>query len=206
MRLRRIDLPAFGCLSDFGAELSPGLNLFVGDNEAGKSTLQAAISALLYGFFENERALKAENERYERFRPWTGGVYRGTLEYELSNGDRYEARRDFADDVATQLIDVATGLDVGSRFGRGRHGNVPFARRQFGMSRGVFQSCAFVSQGEIFDVTQGASPSQIGDAVAALADSAGRDVSAARAIKSLKCVESRIGSDAARTAELPRAR
>ena len=206
MRLRRIDLPAFGCLSDFGAELSPGLNLFVGDNEAGKSTLQAAISALLYGFFENERALKAENERYERFQPWTGGVYRGVLEYELSNGDRYEARRDFADDVATQLIDVATGLDVASEFGHGRHGNVPFARRQFGMSRGVFQSCAFISQGEIFDVTQGASPSQIGDAVAALADSAGRDVSAARAIKSLKSVESRIGSDAARTAELPRAR
>ncbi|MCH7617862.1 MAG: AAA family ATPase [Chloroflexi bacterium] len=206
MRLRRIDLPAFGCLSDFGAELSPGLNLFVGENEAGKSTLQAAISALLYGFFENERALKAENERYERFRPWTGSVYRGTLEYELSNGDRYEVRRDFAADVATQLIDVATGLDVASKFGRGRHGNVPFARKQFGMSRGVFQSCAFVSQGEIFDVTQGASPSQIGDAVAALADSAGRDVSAARAIKSLKSVESRIGSDAARTAELPRAR
>ncbi|MCH7953487.1 MAG: AAA family ATPase, partial [Chloroflexi bacterium] len=206
MRLRRIDLPAFGCLSDFGAELSPGLNLFVGENEAGKSTLQAAISALLYGFFENERALRAENERYERFRPWTGSVYRGTLEYELSNGDRYEVRRDFAADVATQLIDVATGLDVASKFGRGRHGNVPFARKQFGMSRGVFQSCAFVSQGEIFDVTQGASPSQIGDAVAALADSAGRDVSAARAIKSLKSVESRIGSDAARTAELPRAR
>ena len=206
MRLRRIDLPAFGCLSDFSADLSPGLNLFVGENEAGKSTLQAAISALLYGFFENGRALKWENERYERFRPWTGGTYRGTLEYELSNGDRYEARRDFAADVATQLIDVATGLDVASEFGRGRHGNVPFARKQFGMSRGVFQSCAFVSQGEIFDVTQGASPSQIGDAVAALADSAGRDVSAARAIKSLKSVESRIGSDAARTAELPRAR
>ena len=206
MRLRRIDLPAFGCLSDFSAELSPGLNLFVGENEAGKSTLQAAISALLYGFFENERALKTENERYERFRPWTGSVYRGALEYELSNGDRYEARRDFADDVATQLIDVATGVDVASEFGRGRHGNVPFARKQFGMSRGVFQSCAFISQGEIFDVTQGASPSQIGDAVAALADSAGRDVSAARAIKSLKSVESRIGSDAARTAELPRAR
>ena len=206
MRLRRIDLPAFGCLSDFGAELSPGLNLFVGENEAGKSTLQAAISALLYGFFENERALKTENERYERFRPWTGGVYRGALEYELSNGDRYEARRDFADDVATQLIDVATGLDIASEFERGRHGNVPFARRQFGMSRGVFQSCAFVSQGEIFEVTQGASPSQIGDAVAALADSAGRDVSAARAIKSLKAVASQIGSDTSRTAELPRAR
>ena len=206
MRIREIELPGFGCLSDFGAELSPGLNLFYGENEAGKSTLQAAICALLYGFFENERALKNENERYDRFRPWSGGAYRGALRYELSSGDRYEVRRDFADDVTTQLIDLATGLDVASQFGRGRHGNVPFARKHFGMSRGVFQSCAFISQGEIFEVTQGASPSQIGDAVAALADSARRDVSAARAIERLDAATSRIGTDRARTAELPKAR
>jgi hypothetical protein len=204
--LHAIDLPGFGCLSDFGARLSPGLNVFHGENEAGKSTLQAAICALLYGFFENERALKAESERHERFRPWAGDVYRGALQFELSNGDRYEVRRDFADDVATQLIDLATGVDVASQFGRGRHGNVPFARRQIGMSRGVFQSCAFISQGEIFEVTQGASPSQIGDAVAALADSARRDVSAARAIERLDAAMSRIGTDRARTAELPKAR
>ncbi|MEX0682836.1 MAG: AAA family ATPase [Dehalococcoidia bacterium] len=206
MKINRIELPGFGCISDFGAELSPGLNLFFGENEAGKSTLQSAICAMLYGFYENDRALKDETARHDRFRPWTGGVYRGALEYELTDGARYEIRRDFSEEVTTQLIDAATGLDISAQFGRLRHGNVPFARRHLGMSRGVFQSCAFISQGEIFEVTKGASPGQIGDAVAALADSARRDVSAARAIERLDAATQRIGSDRARTAELPRAR
>ncbi len=38
-------------------------------------------------------------------------------------------------------------------FGRGRHGNVPFMRKQLGMTRRVFESCAFVSQGELLQIT-----------------------------------------------------
>lgn len=207
MRLSRIELPGFGCLSGFSAQLGPGLNLFFGDNEAGKSTLQQAICAMLYGFYEGDRALKDETARHERFRPWAGGVYRGVLAYELDDGRTFEVRRDFSTaDVITQLLDPALGADVSPQFGRGRHGNVPFARRHLGMSRGVFESCAFISQGEIFDLAKKASPGQIGDAIAALADSARRDVSAAKAIERLEAAEKKIGRDQARTAELPKAR
>ncbi len=207
MRLSRIELPGFGCLSGFSAELGPGLNLFFGDNEAGKSTLQQAICAMLYGFYEGDRALKDETARHERFRPWAGGVYRGVLAYELDDGRTFEVRRDFSTaDVITQLLDPALGADVSPQFGRGRHGNIPFARRHLGMSRGVFESCAYISQGEIFDLAKKASPGQIGDAIAALADSARRDVSAAKAIERLEAAEKKIGRDQARTAELPKAR
>ncbi|KKL25479.1 hypothetical protein LCGC14_2404900, partial [marine sediment metagenome] len=51
MRLRRIELAGFGCLQSFQTDLAPGLNLFHGLNEAGKSTLQQAVLALLYGFY-----------------------------------------------------------------------------------------------------------------------------------------------------------
>ena len=207
MRLSRIELPGFGCLSGFDCELGPGLNLFYGDNEAGKSTLQQAICAMLYGFYENDRASKDETARHDRFRPWAGGVYRGALSYELEDGSRFEVRRDFSTaDVITQLLDPALGADVSPQFGRGRHGNIPFARKHLGMSRGVFESCAFISQGEIFDLARKATPGQIGDAIAALADSARRDVSAAKAIERLEVAEKKIGRDQARTAELPKAR
>ncbi|MDP9180892.1 MAG: AAA family ATPase [Chloroflexota bacterium] len=207
MRLSRIELPGFGCLSGFSAELGPGLNLFYGDNETGKSTLQHAICAMLYGFYENDRARPDETARHDRFRPWAGGVYRGVLAYELDDGRTFEVRRDFSTpDVITQLLDPALGADVSPQFGRGRHGNIPFARRHLGMSRGVFESSAFISQGEIFDLAKKASPSQIGDAIAALADSARRDVSAAKAIERLEAAEKKIGRDQARTAELPKAR
>lgn len=206
MRLTSIDLAGFGCLRDFQVDFATGLNVFHGLNEAGKSTLQQGISALLYGFYDADRARHEETSRHERFRPWDGGVYRGSLQYEMNDGRRFEVRRDYATaDVPTQLIDLVTGEDVAPQFGKGRHGNIPFARRHLGMSRTVFQSCAFISQGEIFHVAENG-PKEIADAVAALADNAGRDVSAARALERLKSAISRIGSDRARTAELPKAR
>jgi AAA domain len=206
MRLTRVDLPGFGCLSGFSCEPGSGFNLFYGDNEAGKSTLQGAICAMLYGFYENDRARPDETARHDRYRPWAGGAYRGSLEYELEDGRRFEVRRDFStQDVITQVIDTNMGTDVTAQFGRGRHGNVPFARKHIGMSRSVFQSCAFITQGEIFEVEKTA-PTQIGDAIAALADSARRDVSAVRALERLEAALSKVGSDRARTADLPVAR
>jgi uncharacterized protein YhaN len=186
--------------------MAPGLNLFFGDNEAGKSTLQQAICAMLYGFFEGERATVRENAQYERFRPWAGGVYRGAMAYELDDGRAFEVRRDFATtDVVTRVSDAVLGTDVTPQFARRRHGNVAFAHEHIGMSRAVFQSCAFISQGEIFDAVK-ASPSQIGDAIAAMADSARRDVSATQAIGRLEAAAQKVGSDRARTADLPKAR
>jgi len=206
VRLRRIELAGFGCLQSFQTDLAPGLNLFHGLNEAGKSTLQQAVLALLYGFYDHDRARPDETARYKRFRPWAGPDYRGLLEYELNNGRRFQVRRDFTTaDIPTQLVDLTTGQDIAPQFGHGRHGNLPFARRHLGMSRSVFQSCAFISQGEIFEVSRDA-PREIGDAIAALADSARRDVSATNAIQRLNDFIAKIGRDRARTADLPRAR
>jgi uncharacterized protein YhaN len=208
VKINSIELPGFGCLRDFRADLGAGLNLFYGDNEAGKSTLQQAICAMLYGFHDGERATAAENARHKRYRPWASGLYRGAMTYELEDGRSFEVRRDFSTaDVATQLLDGMMGTDVSAQFGRGRHGQVPFARKQLGMSRSVFESCAFISQGEVFGIANNKNaPTEIGDAIAALADSARRDVSAARAIDKLEAATRRIGRDSARTAELPVAR
>ena len=101
---------------------------------------------------------------------------------------------------------MVTGADVAAQYGHGRHGNIPFARRHLGMSRAVFRSCAFIGQGEVLEVSNGASPREIGDAIAALADSSRRDVSAKAATDRLEAFLQRLGSDRARTAELPAAR
>ncbi|HSP95143.1 MAG TPA: hypothetical protein VLU06_11365, partial [Thermoanaerobaculia bacterium] len=174
-------------------------------------TLQQAVCALLYGFFDNDRARPDESARHVRFRPWSNGgaapVYRGSLEFALSDERAFEVRRDFSTtDVPTQLIDLVTGADVSFQYGHGRHGNVPFARRLLGVPRPVFQTSAFIGQGEVLEVSNGASPRDIGDAIAALADSSRRDISARAAIECLDALIQRIGSDRARTAELPSAR
>ena len=76
MRLRRVDLAGFGCLTDFTADFGPGLNVLFGENEAGKSTLQQALCSLLYGFYDNDRARPDETARHDRFRPWPDGARR----------------------------------------------------------------------------------------------------------------------------------
>jgi len=48
MRLARLRIRNFGCLRDENLEFAPGVNIIRGPNEAGKSTLQAAIIAALF--------------------------------------------------------------------------------------------------------------------------------------------------------------
>lgn len=124
MKLLELHLKAFGCLIDRNWHFHPQVNVIYGPNEAGKSTLQQAIVALLFGFYDNQRALAREREAHARFRPWrNGGDYAGSLHYHLANGARLNVHRDFSqEEVTTQLFDGVTGEDVTAKFSRGRHG------------------------------------------------------------------------------------
>jgi DNA repair exonuclease SbcCD ATPase subunit len=210
VKLSRIEVQAFGCLSDFSEDIAPGLHVFHGPNESGKSTLQQAVLALLYGFYEGDRAKATENAARQRFVPWQHPRYAARLEYELQDGRRYRVTRDFADDDnPTTVSDIVTGRSVTDEFGRGRHGNVPFMRKQLGMTRRIFESCAFVSQGELLQITgEGrVTPQEVGDAIISLVDSARRDVSAQKAIERLsEAIRKQVGGPTARATPLPVAR
>lgn len=207
MKISRVEVDGFGCLCDFRADIAPGLHIFHGPNESGKSTLQQAIFALLYGFYEGDRARAVENATRESFRPWSEAPYRGRLIYELADGRRFRVERDFSTaDVPTAVWDLRAGKEITDEFGRGRHGNIPFARRHLGMNRRVFDACAFVSQGELFEVAERAraSPQEIGDTIVSLADTARRDVSAQAAINRLdRVLREEVGTPRSRTTPLP---
>lgn len=210
MKLTRIEIQAFGCLDGFTEDIAPALHVFHGPNESGKSTLQQAVLALLYGFYEGDRAKATENAARQRFVPWQHPRYAARLEYELQDGRRYRVTRDFADDDdPTTVSDMVTGRPITDEFGRGRHGNVPFMRKQLGMTRRVFESCAFVSQGELLQITgEGrVTPQEMGDAIISLADTARRDVSAQKAIERLSdALRKQVGGPTARATPLPVAR
>ena len=204
MRIQRIELDGFGRLERVSEELAVGLHVFYGPNEAGKSTLQRAILALLYGFYETDRVRQSEKAIQERDEPWSGAPYRGRLEYELADGRRFRVDRDFSNtDVATRVHDLsAGGRDVTDDYGRGRHGNLRLAIEHLGMPKAVFEACAFVSQDEVVNIQDRAD--DIGDTIIRLADSAGRDVSAQDALDRLdKIYREDVGSTRARTTPLP---
>lgn len=55
MAIRKIKIHNFKCFRDFETELNPGLNILVGDNEAGKSTILEAIHLALTGVYCGRR-------------------------------------------------------------------------------------------------------------------------------------------------------
>jgi hypothetical protein len=70
MKLLEITLKGFGRLRDAQFTFHPKVNIIFGPNEAGKSTLQQAFIALLYGFYDSSRALPREHDLHEHYRPW----------------------------------------------------------------------------------------------------------------------------------------
>ena len=62
LELIRLELNGFGRFRGQTFELQGGLNLIEGANEAGKSTLQAFIGGMFYGFF-SARSQEAQLHR-----------------------------------------------------------------------------------------------------------------------------------------------
>jgi len=83
MRLKRLDLKAFGPFTDRTLEFNskePGLHIIFGPNEAGKSTALRALKALLYGFDERT----PDNFRHANNQLLVGGCLEGADGRELT--------------------------------------------------------------------------------------------------------------------------
>jgi chromosome segregation ATPase len=84
--------------------IEPGLNLFVGENEAGKSTLVRAIRA---AFFERHRSSTVED-----LRPWGEATATPTIELDFTVGDTaFHLRKSFLQRKRCELKYGARTLD-----------------------------------------------------------------------------------------------
>lgn len=108
MRITRLVLLDFGKFHQREVTLSSGLNLVVGANESGKTTLCRFLRSMLYGL-DRERGLRARKDDYTRYRPWDYGRYQGILEFE-QNGEQYRLLRNF---LSTEKQVVLTRLSTG---------------------------------------------------------------------------------------------
>jgi DNA repair exonuclease SbcCD ATPase subunit len=110
VKLRRLTVAGFGRLSGRTFAFADGLNVIYGPNEAGKSTVAAAIVASLYG----------SGRRKDAWRPWDGSAYATTLFYELADGRAFEVRRDYTRDAKGVHIYDRDGNDVAADAALGR--------------------------------------------------------------------------------------
>ncbi|MHB9023555.1 MAG: ATP-binding protein [Armatimonadota bacterium] len=88
MRLLRLHITGFGSLRERAVEFAPGLNVLLGPNEAGKSTVLHCLSQMLMG-------KPSERKHFADMTPWDGGPFEAALEYE-EGGERYRITRRFS--------------------------------------------------------------------------------------------------------------
>ncbi|MCF6291103.1 MAG: AAA family ATPase [Desulfobacterales bacterium] len=96
MRLKRLDLKAFGPFTDRTLEFNsrePGLHIIFGPNEAGKSSSLRALKALLYGFPERT----ADNFQHANDQLLVGGCLQGADGRELAFLRRKKRKADLLD-------------------------------------------------------------------------------------------------------------
>jgi DNA repair exonuclease SbcCD ATPase subunit len=150
MRLVRLKVEGFGPLKGEWTFDPERLNLVVDDNERGKSSLIAAITAGLYGLDADRRTHRVITPQ-ERWRPWSGGAYRLELEVEHEE-ERYVVRRDF--ERGTVEVWNGRGQEVTADFRQGKE-DYSVGRHLFGLDAEEFEKCALVRQGELDQVVPG---------------------------------------------------
>src|SRR3984893_16701978 len=196
MRLTRIEIEGFGSLQGMDLRFGPTMNLVVGPNEAGKSTLQEAIVTGLYGLQSGDHARTALVERADRWRPWQGGNFGLALEVELEDGTQLRVERDL-DAETVRVIDVNTGAELGERFDSG---GLQIGRQLLGVSLDIYTTTACISRSEVLRLEDAGS---IKEAIVALADSAHPDRTAQRVLDRLRQERARrIGKPRGRTGPL----
>ncbi len=144
MKLVRLRVDGFGPLQGEWTFSTERVNVVLDDNERGKSTLLAAISAALYGL-EGDRRSHRVVTPLERWRPWNGGAFRVTLEVECADG-AYAITRDF--ERGTVAVFDRTGGEVTAQFLEGRD-EYPVGKKLLGLDQAEFEKSALLLQGEL---------------------------------------------------------
>ncbi len=150
MRIERIQIHGFGRMKEQDIAIKSGITVFMGPNEAGKSTLMQFVRAMLFG-------IPSRIYPTERYEPLAGGVHGGVLNMFDENGARWTVSR------------FATSGDVGTGSGNrtekfkivktDEHGQVHECTQQDmerellgGMSREIFNQLFAISLSELQEI------------------------------------------------------
>lgn len=207
MRLRRVSIDGYGRFNGHELEFEPGLQVIIGPNERGKSTLRAFIGDMLYG---QRRALAQEDfdDTRDLRVPWQNpDRYGGRLIYTLDDGREIEVVRDFAPGrESVQVLDRSNGREITDEYERTRGGEPAFALAHLGLSKEVFLGTATISHLTLEEIADGEAMDRIRERLLALADSGCEAFSSQTALECLKARIDAIGRTGAFHRPLPRAR
>jgi len=146
MKIKALTMNAFGKFKNKTIALEPGLNVIQGNNEAGKTTAQAFIQGMYFGFYKPYRKKKTYGSEYEKYLPWEQLNYSGALIYEV-NGREIRLERNFLRGKDSLIIyDNTTGEDItaGFKYDGVIRQHLPLA--ELDMTPGIYNSTVNIRQ------------------------------------------------------------
>ena len=150
MKILKINIEDFGCISKRSFDLADGLNLVLGENESGKSTILSFIKFILYGMPKKNSETAAERMRSIS---WRSGVALGSMRVEQGGKTytvtrqgvlRVSAKRESYSEDCT-IVDDESGLEV-------HKGEVP-GELFLGVPLSVYESTCFIGQLSASDIS-----------------------------------------------------
>ncbi len=134
MYIERIDIGAFGGLSQRSFAFSEGVNLIKADNECGKSTLSAALRFALYGFGGRSASILGNPKKL--YMPWSGAA--ASVAVTLAGERRLRIERICG---GTKEQAICTDLSTGKQL----YAGLCFGEEIFGIGAETFEKTLFFS-------------------------------------------------------------
>lgn len=141
MKIEKLKINGYGQLSNREINLSPGINVIKGYNEAGKSTLLSFISSSLYGIDKNKNGQSISE--YNKYKPWNNTNFSGSIVYNLDDSKKYEIYRDF--NSKKTIITDENLNDLTNEFKATRKG-VEILEEQIGIDKTTFKNSSISFQ------------------------------------------------------------
>lgn len=193
MIIRNLKVTAFGKLKDRNIELSDGLNVIHGTNEAGKSTLHSFVRGMFFGFFRPYTKNRQYTPDLEKFRPWNSSEYGGSLTYE-KDGKNYTITRNFSrTNESAVLYDGSTGEDITSSLDFDPVTKLFRVDRDLGVNSVLFDNTVSIPQ--MKSATGEELAKEMGELLVRAESARSSDISCMKALEKLRKQKDAIGTE-----------
>ncbi len=182
--IEKLNLIKFGKFKDFEINTKNGLNVIYGVNEAGKSTINLFIKAMLYGMSTRKKSGEALKER-ERAIPWNEKRAEGILTVN-NDGVLIEIRRQFGKTAVGDKTEICYALS-GEKIDDIKFNSV--GEWLFDIPQEVFEKTLWISQNGTF---MGGRDDELLKRVSNLSESGDEVVSAKKALERLAAMQKQI--------------
>lgn len=199
MRIDRLDIKGFGKFNNFEVEFDKGFNIVYGVNESGKSTIQAFIKAMFYSLKGGRNLKGGIYTPLNKYRPWGGGEYKGSLRYILENGQAYIVERNFQNGE-TKIYD-SLYKDITKNFDQSKDKGPLFAVKHLGLTETCFEKTLYI--GQMTTKIDDRDKKEILDNIANISETGSEDISFINASEAIReALKRYVGTDKTSTRPL----